>query len=172
MDFDVLTRQPLAILGGPKAVTVTPPDDLFHWPIVTEEDEWAVVEVLRAGSMSGTDITKQFELEYAAWQGTEFALAYCNGTAALQGAMFGVGLGRGDELIAPSLTYWASALQTFSLGASVVFADNNPETVCIDPNDIEHRITRIPRLSWWCTIVVIPATWIPSWRLPAGMGSR
>ncbi|MCE5257898.1 MAG: DegT/DnrJ/EryC1/StrS family aminotransferase [Chloroflexi bacterium] len=142
MDFDTVVHQPLAILGGPKAVTVTPPDDLFHWPIVTEEDEWAVIEVLRAGSMSGTDITKQFESEYAAWQGTEFALAYCNGTAALQGAMFGVGLGRGDELIAPSLTYWASALQTFSLGASVVFADILPDTICIDPCDIEHRITR------------------------------
>lgn len=142
MDFKSIIRQPLAILGGPRAVTVSPPDDLFHWPIVTEEDEWAVIEVLRAGSMSGTDITRQFEQEYAAWQGTEFALAYCNGTAALQGAMFGVGLGRGDELIAPSLTYWASALQAFSLGASVVFADILPDTICIDPGDIEHRITR------------------------------
>ncbi|MHB9032191.1 MAG: DegT/DnrJ/EryC1/StrS family aminotransferase [Anaerolineae bacterium] len=141
MEFDSIVRQELAILGGPKAVTTTPPDDLFHWPIVTEEDEWAVVEVLRAGSMSGTDITRQFEQEYAAWQGTEFALAYCNGTAALQGAMFGIGMGRGDELIAPSLTYWASALQTYSLGASVVFADVLPNTICIDPNDIEHRIT-------------------------------
>lgn len=140
MDFRTIVSQPLALLGGPKAVSSAPPDDLFHWPIVTEEDEWAVVEVLRAGSMSGTDITRQFENEYAAWQGTEFALAHCNGTAALLGAMFGVGIGRGDELIAPSLTYWASALQAFTLGASVVFADINPQTLCIDPNDIEHRI--------------------------------
>jgi perosamine synthetase len=141
MDWDTVVNQPLAILGGPKAVRGELPDELFHWPIVTDEDEWAVVEVLRAGSMSGTDITRQFEREYAAWQGSEFALGYCNGTAALLGAMFGVELGRGDELIAPSRTYWASALQAFSLGATVVFADVDPVSLCLDPNDIERHIT-------------------------------
>jgi perosamine synthetase len=141
MDWDTVVNQPLAIQGGPKAVHGVLPDELFHWPIVTAEDEWAVVEVLRAGSMSGTDITRQFESEYAAWQGCEHALGYCNGTAALQGAMFGVGLGRGDELIAPSRTYWASALQAFSLGATVVFADVDPISLCIDPSDIERHIT-------------------------------
>ena len=70
MDWDAVVSQRLAILGGPKAVRGELPDELFHWPIVTEEDEWAVVEVLRAGTMSGTDITHQFEREYAAWQGS------------------------------------------------------------------------------------------------------
>jgi dTDP-4-amino-4,6-dideoxygalactose transaminase len=55
--------------------------------------------------------------------------------------MWAVGVGVGDEIIAPSLTYWASALQCFSLGATVVFAEVDPETLCIDPQDIEHRIT-------------------------------
>lgn len=141
MDWDAVVSQPLAILGGPKVVRGELPDELFHWPIVTDEDEWAVVEVLRAGTMSGTDITRQFEREYATWQGSEHALGYCNGTAALLGAMFGVGLGRGDELIAPSRTYWASALQAFSLGATVVFADVDPVSLCLDPNDIERHIT-------------------------------
>ncbi|MCE5257897.1 MAG: DegT/DnrJ/EryC1/StrS family aminotransferase [Chloroflexi bacterium] len=141
MDWDRVVSQQLAVLGGPKAVPNDIPDALFHWPIVTEEDEWAVVEVLRAGSMSGTDITRQLEAEYSAWQGTRYALGYCNGTASLLGAMYGVGLGRGDELIAPSRTYWASALQAFSLGATVVFADIDPVSLCIDPADIERRIT-------------------------------
>lgn len=141
MNWDHVVTQQLAILGGPKAVRSEVPDELFHWPIVTEEDEWAVVEVLRAGSMSGTDITRQFEQEYAAWQGTRYALGYCNGTASLLGAMYGVGLGRGDELIAPSRTYWASALQAFSLGATVVFADVESESLCIDPKDIERHIS-------------------------------
>ena len=140
MDSTDLANRPLALLGGPKTVLRDEPD-LFHWPIVGEEEEWAVVEVLRAGSMSGLDITRQFEAEYAEWQGVEFALAHCNGTAAIEAAFFGCGLGRGDEVICPSLTYWASAMPAFRLGASVVFADIDADTLCIDPNDIERRIT-------------------------------
>src|SRR5690606_17329115 len=93
------------------------------------------------GAMSGTDITLQFEKEFAAWQGTEYALGYCNGTMALQAAMFGCGVGRGDEIICPSVTYWASALPAFTLGATIVFADIEESTLCLDPADIEHRIT-------------------------------
>jgi dTDP-4-amino-4,6-dideoxygalactose transaminase len=131
----------LAIQGGPKAVPDLHPD-LFHWPIVTEEDERAVIEVLRAGTMSGIDITREFEKEYAAYQGTRYALAWCNGTAALLGAMYGVGLGRGDEIICPSMTYWASAMQAMLLGATPVFADIEPASLCIAPQDIERRISR------------------------------
>lgn len=130
----------LALLGGPKAVQ-SPPGDLFTWPIITKEEEEAVLEVLRRGGMSGIDVTMQFEKEFAAWQGTKYALGFNNGTAALHGALFGCGVGTGDEVICPSITYWASALPVFSLGATVVFADIDPVTLCIDPNDIEHRIT-------------------------------
>ena len=73
----------LAIHGGDKAVTCDP-RDAFRWPIVTEEDEAAVLEVLRAGKMSGTDITKEFEAEFAAWMGMAHGLAYPNGTDALR----------------------------------------------------------------------------------------
>lgn len=130
----------LALFGGPKAVTKDP-CDLFTWPIVTEEDEAAVLEVLRRGAMSDTDVTKKFEEEFAAWQGTKYALGFNNGTAALHGAMFACGLGIGDELICPSITYWGSALQAFSLGATVVFAEVDPITLCLDPEDLEKRIT-------------------------------
>ena len=131
----------LAILGGRKAVQ-TDPGDIFGWPIITAEDEEAVLDVLRKKSMSGTDVTAQFEQEFAAWQGRKYALGFNNGTAALQAAMFGCGVGVGDEIICPSLTYWASAMPCFSLGATVVFADVEPNSLCIDPNDIEHRITK------------------------------
>jgi dTDP-4-amino-4,6-dideoxygalactose transaminase len=46
----------------------------------------------------------------------------------------------GDEIICPSMTYWASCASALSLGATVNFADINAETLCIDPNDIEQRI--------------------------------
>jgi len=130
----------LAINGGPKAVR-TDPGDIFKWPIITKEDEDAVLEVLRRGAMSGTEVTEQFEAEYASWYGVEYALAHSSGTAALHAAMWACGVGVGDEIIAPSLTYWASALPALNLGATIVFADVQPDTLCLDPADIEHRIT-------------------------------
>ncbi|MBN1671491.1 MAG: DegT/DnrJ/EryC1/StrS family aminotransferase [Kiritimatiellae bacterium] len=134
------TQSQLALFGGPKAVQ-TEPGDIFNWPIITEEDEAAVLEVLRRGAMSGTDVTKQFEQEFAAWQGTTYALGFSTGTAALQAAMWACGVRVGDEIICPSVTYWASCLPCYSLGATVVFAEIDPDTLCLDPADIEHRIT-------------------------------
>ena len=130
----------LAFLGGPKAVR-SDPGDMFNWPIIDKEDEEAVLEVLRRGGMSSTDVTKQFEMEFSQWQGTDYALGFSSGTAALHGAMFGCKIGVGDEIICPSVTYWASALQAFSLGATMVFAEIDPDTLCIDPSDIESRIS-------------------------------
>jgi dTDP-4-amino-4,6-dideoxygalactose transaminase len=130
----------LALLGGPKAVK-SDPGDIFTWPIVTKEVEAAVLEVLRKGKMSEIDVTQKFEEEFAQWLGVKYALAHNNGTAALHSAMFGIGIGKGDEVICPSITYWASCLPVYSLGGTVVFADIDPETLCIDPKDIEQRIT-------------------------------
>jgi len=130
----------LALFGGEKAVREDP-GDLFKWPIITREDEEAVLEVLRRGAMSGTDVTRKFEEEFAEWIGLPYALAFNNGTASVLAAMYGCGVGVGDEVIAPSVTYWASCLPAYALGATVVFADIDPVTLCIDPRDIEHRIT-------------------------------
>jgi perosamine synthetase len=130
----------LAIAGGRPAVQ-SDPGDVFTWPIITKEDEDAVLEVLRRGGMSNTDVTEQFEKEFAVWQGATYAVGFNNGTAALHAAMFGCKVGVGDEIICQSLTYWASALPSFSLGATVVFVEVDPDTLCIDPADIEHRIT-------------------------------
>ncbi|NUQ01534.1 MAG: DegT/DnrJ/EryC1/StrS family aminotransferase [Armatimonadetes bacterium] len=130
----------LALLGGPKAVQ-SAAEDMFVWPIITSEDEQAVLEVLRRGGMSGTEVTAEFEKEFADWHGSTHAVAFSSGTAALQSAMWACGVRRGDEVIGPSLTYWASVMPAYSLGASIVFAEVDPETLCLDPNDLEHRIT-------------------------------
>jgi len=128
-----------ALLGGEKAVK-SEQADMFTWPIVTARHEEAVLRVLRAGRMSGYEVTQEFEKKYARMLGREHALAYHNGTAAILGAMYGLGIGVGDEVISPSLTYWASAVPAYNLGATVVFADVDADTICIDPKDIEHRI--------------------------------
>ena len=114
--------------------------DALKWPIVTREDEEAVLDVLRRGAMSGTDITKLFEKEWGEWMGVKYALAYCNGTSSLHAALWACGVGAGDEVICPSMTYWASCASALSLGAAVNFADIDPLTLCVNPDDIEHRI--------------------------------
>ena len=84
----------------------------------------------------------EFEKAYAENFERKYALACNNGTAAIHCGFFGMGIGNGDEVICPSLTYWASILQVYSLRSVPVFADIDPQTLCIDPNDIENCITK------------------------------
>ncbi|MEA3399769.1 MAG: DegT/DnrJ/EryC1/StrS family aminotransferase [Armatimonadota bacterium] len=130
----------LAINSGPKAVTKDP-GDIFVHPIIDDRDERAVVEMLHSRQMSAIEPSLEFEEMYAAWQGTGYALAHNTGTAALYGAFYGVGVGEGDEVICPTVTYWASAMPVLSLRGVVVFADIEEDTLCIDPEDVRRKIT-------------------------------
>ncbi len=133
----------LAILGGTPLIPndgSCPKDHLFKWPIITKEDEDAALEVIKSGKFSGTDISMKFEEEFAQWIGTKHALTYCNGTQALAGAMFAVGLGAGDEIICTTKTYWASITPALIFGATPVFC-NFDENLSMDPDDIERCIT-------------------------------
>ena len=107
----------LALLGGTRTITKQN-EQLFGWPIVTPEMEEAVLEVLRKGKISDMDITVEFEKEFAEWLGVKYTLAHNTGTAAIHCALFGLGIGRGDEVICPSMTYWASCAPVFSLGGT------------------------------------------------------
>ena len=129
----------LAINGGEKCVTKEP-GDIFNWPIITKEHEDAVLAVLRSGRMSMTEITREFADRFASWMGLKYGLGYPNGTESLRAAMWACGLAAGDEIICPSMTYWASCLQALSLGVAVDFADIQRDTLCIDPTDIERRV--------------------------------
>ena len=91
--------------------------------------------------MSGTDVTVKFEKEYADWFGTKYALAHNTGTSSIHTAMFGCGVGVGDEIICQSMTFWASVLQAMNLGATIVYADIDPDTITLDPADVERKIT-------------------------------
>ena len=134
-----MKKENLAYFGGPKAIE-NENEWLFHWPIITDEDINAVADVLRTAAMSGTGITKQFESEFSSWIGSKYALGCCNGTASLTAALFACGVGAGDEVICPSLTYWASCASALWFGATVQFADVERESLCLDPDDLEHRI--------------------------------
>ena len=130
----------LAILGGKKIIEKAD-ETMFHWPIVNDAMIAAQTKVLVDGNMSGTDIARRFEAEFAKWQGRKYALSHNNGTNSLNAAMYGVGLGPGDEVICTSVTYWASCTGALGLGATVVFCDVNPDTLQMDPASFEAHIT-------------------------------
>ena len=131
----------LAYLGGEKIKEVEAPSDIYKWPIITDEEKAAIMDVVENNAFSKTDITEAFEKEFAEWLGAKHCIAACNGTMALFAAMFGVGLGAGDEIICTTKTYWASCLSSQLLGASVVFANIDPETLSIDPKDLERCLS-------------------------------
>ncbi len=133
-------KKQLALLGGTPTVKIDDtPSEIFHWPIITEEDEAACLNVIRRNKFSGFDITEQFQREFAAWQGTKYAIAYTNGTMSLAAAMFGIGLGMGDEIICPTKTYWGSVSLASNFGAAAVFCDID-KNLSMDPADIERCI--------------------------------
>ena len=76
-----------AILGGEPAVTL-PQTEANRWPILTEEDEKAVVEVMRSGNITTHPVARDLEEDYAAFVGRKFALSHNNGTSALMAAFF------------------------------------------------------------------------------------
>lgn len=82
-----------------------------------------------------------FEDEFAAFCGVKHGIAVSNGTVALHLALAALGIGDGDEVIVPTLTFIATANAVHYTNAKVVFADCEPETWNISPKDIERKIT-------------------------------
>jgi perosamine synthetase len=84
---------------------------------------------------------KRFEESFADFVGVEHAIACCNGTAALHLALLALGVGPGDEVIVPTLTYVASANAVRYCGATPVFVDSEPKTWNLDPGALAPAIT-------------------------------
>ncbi|MEN8256209.1 MAG: DegT/DnrJ/EryC1/StrS family aminotransferase, partial [Verrucomicrobiota bacterium] len=131
----------LALLGGSKTIEKELPAETFKWPVITGDHRKAVLDVIDRGAMSGRDVTDEFTAAYAKDFERKYALMCNNGTAAIHSGFWAMGVGCGDEVICPSITFWASVLQVYSLGATPVFADIDPETLCLDPTDFERCIT-------------------------------
>ena len=82
-----------------------------------------------------------FEQAFADFVGAREAVAVSNGTAALHAAMYGIGTGPGDELIVPPMTFAASANCVVFQGGTPVFPDVEPDTLLLDPAQVEAKIT-------------------------------
>lgn len=85
---------------------------------------------------------KEFEKKYSFFQKVKYVLACASGTSAMLEALWACGVGEDTEVIVPAMTYWASAFQAFSLGAKVKYVDIEPNSLCIDPKQIENEITK------------------------------
>lgn len=99
-----------------------------------------VPEILRTRLTMG-EWVKRFEEEAVKATGARFAVAANSCTSALEMTVRALGIGEGDEVIVPTQTFIATAFAVYHAGAKPVFADIKAETHCLDPEDVERRIT-------------------------------
>jgi dTDP-4-amino-4,6-dideoxygalactose transaminase len=110
--------------------------------VITEDDVAAVARVYRSGWLSMGPETEALEHELAAYAGARHAVAVANGTGALHLICAAAGLGPGDEVIVPSMTFVATVNAVAYTGATPVFADvAGPTRPWLDPADVEARLT-------------------------------
>ena len=113
----------------------------FHAPDIGEAEVQAVVETLRSGWLTTGPQVKQFEEEFARYVGCRQAVAVNSGTAALHLALEAVGIGEGDEVILPTMTFAATAEVVLYLHAWPVLVDCRQDTLNLDPDQLEQAIT-------------------------------
>lgn len=130
----------LAMFGGKKTVLLDYAK-VGDRPLVTEKGKQNVLDLIEKGLISQSPTVPAFERRFADYIGAKYALACNNGTACLDTALFAVGVAPGDEVIVPSYTFWATVMPVLAEHAVPVFCDVDPQTYCVDPADIERRIT-------------------------------
>ena len=128
----------LAIEGGTPIRCGTLP---YGRQWLDEDDIAAVTTVLRSDWLTTGPVVEEFERAFAQFCGTREAVAVSSGTAALHAAMHALKIGPGDEVLVPTLTFAASANCVVYQGATPVFCDVAPDTLLLDPQDVERKIT-------------------------------
>jgi len=113
----------------------------FFVPSIGEEEIRLVVETLQSGWLTTGPKVKQFEQDFAGRVGARHAVAVNSATAALHLALEAVGISAGQEVLVPTMTFAATAEVVIHLGAKPVLVDCCPDTLNIDPQDIEKKIT-------------------------------
>ena len=108
---------------------------------IEQDDIQAVVDVLKSDFLTTGPKIAEFEQTVADYVGAKYAVAISNGTSALHAACFAAGIRPGDEVITTPLTFAASANCVLYCGGTPVFADVDPKTYNIDPEDIRGKIT-------------------------------
>jgi dTDP-4-amino-4,6-dideoxygalactose transaminase len=120
-------------------------------------EEEALLETLRSGWVSQGPRVAEFEQRFAQYVGAPSAVALSSCTTALHLAMVVAGIGPGDEVLCPSLSFIATANCIRYLGATPVFVDIDPHTYNLDPNRVEEAITSRTRVVLVVHQVGLPA---------------
>lgn len=132
----------LSILGG-KPICNDHKKLVGNWPIITEKDIVSVEKILRDGNFTprGSEVIDRVEkrINHYINQKNFVMLGSC--TAALHSALFGLGVKDGDEVLVPSMSFFASAGVVLNLNAIPIFCDIDKETYNIDPKEIEKNIS-------------------------------
>jgi dTDP-4-amino-4,6-dideoxygalactose transaminase len=104
-----------------------------------------LAEVVRSGRYILGPEVEAFEREFAAYLGAEHCVGVANGTDALTIALRALGVGSGDEVVMPSLTFYATAEAAVNAGARPVFCDVDPDTYCVTRSTVEAAVTERTR---------------------------
>jgi len=111
-------------------------------PDIGEEELRYVTEALKSGWVSSKGpFIEEFEKRFSGYIGAKHGIATSNGTVALHLALVALGIGPGDEVLVPSLTFIATANAVTYTGAKPVFLDSHPDYWCVDPNVVRESIT-------------------------------
>jgi len=110
-------------------------------PYLTRDEAQAAYDTILTGWITQGPRVAEFEEKFAAYTGARYAVAVSNCTTALHLSMIVAGIGPGDEVICPSMSYIATANSIKYVGAKPVFAEVDPVTYNLDPADTERRIT-------------------------------
>jgi len=128
---------------GSAGVERVPEELKRRWPDIRPEDMAAVQAVLERGVLGGVGAPEMtaLEAEWAAFVGRSECLLFNSGTAAIHAALYGIGVGPGDEVITTSYTFAGTWQPILHQGATPIFVDIDPRTFDLDPRRIEERIT-------------------------------
>ncbi len=111
-------------------------------PVLAGREKEYVADCMESGWISSAGkYVELFEAEFAKFCGVRHAISCCNGTAALHLSLAALGVGPGDEVIVPTLTFVATANAVTYCGARPVFVDSEPETWNLDPAQVASKIT-------------------------------
>src|SRR6185436_19940707 len=108
---------------------------------ILPDDIREVEKTLKSPFLTQGPKVAEFEKSICRYSGARYAVALSSGTAALHAAYFAAGIGKGDEVIVPALTFAATGNAALYLGAKPVFADIDRETGNVDVADVEKKIT-------------------------------
>ena len=128
----------LAISGGKPVGALNVPS----WPIFDEQEEAMLLEVLRSGRWSYLGPMEQrLERAFAEYTGADYAITATNGTHTLRLLLESYGIGPGDEVIVPGMTWQATAVSVLDVNAVPVLVEIDEETFTIDPKAVEAAVT-------------------------------